>query len=284
MDWTSQRAQWAADGTITIGGTSTGQSNVTIASDAVKLRTGTTDKITLDTSGTILVGSAAASNSNVFVSSGAVYLRTATTNKIALDTSGNITLSGDLTVSSPGNIYAGGGDVTIDENGISLATGSGGTNRYKFSDGSYFGSVTGVTAINSAQSAIELATSSYYVQIQNDGDFVGSGTGLVDLGESGVPWNDLYVTKIYNNPDDTVADDNPVVYSATNGYLYEKTDGASDSALGSCATGIYSMNVESGLVISVACTDTAMVVTRIEFEELKRELAELRALLAERKE
>ena len=159
-----------------------------------------------------------------------------------------VTLSGSTVYGGSGN------EVTLNSSGITLTSGSGATNRYKFSDGSYLSSVSGYAGFNSvhATAALRANNGTIQVQIRSDtGSFDGVGP-VVNLGQAGTPWGNAYISgNIYNNPADTTGDDNPIVYSAANGFFYEKTDGHS----GVLCSGydLHELTVESGIVISAYC-------------------------------
>jgi hypothetical protein len=149
-----------------------------------------------------------------------------------------------LSVGSSGRISAGGGSVTINSDGIELQSGSGNTNRYRFSDGSYLQSNAGYSVFKGSTTTA-LAQSSTEVQVSSSAFYSANGH---DLGTSGSPWRDLYINRdVYlQNPPTTTNADYPIVWNSGSKALYYKTDG---TTVNSCTT----VNTESGIV--TACSD-----------------------------
>ena len=138
-------------GVITIGAVGASLSNILITAGAAQFRTNTTVNMQLDTSGKVIVGQVANSQSRVEVSAGAISIIARSAGAVdatyfSVDTSGNVTLGvvgaskgnaywntsnnrlefrGNTTVQAyvdtDGSISAGGGDVTLNSTGISIA-------------------------------------------------------------------------------------------------------------------------------------------------------------------
>jgi hypothetical protein len=88
MNYTTQVARWATDGSILIGQVASGQSNVYISSGDLSIRINTTEVFKADRWGAVVAGGASAGH--VWITNGDVLIRQATTEKIRIDHTGYI--------------------------------------------------------------------------------------------------------------------------------------------------------------------------------------------------
>lgn len=94
-------------GVLTLGLSSGGEYITVDGTNGIKLYGNAVESISITNAGLITVGEVGASKSNIQISSNAIKLRTNTTDKIVLGTNGNITLTGNLAVGTAGAIYSG---------------------------------------------------------------------------------------------------------------------------------------------------------------------------------
>jgi hypothetical protein len=210
--------QWSAAGAITIGQVSANQDNIVISSGAIAIRNNTTERIAMTAAGVLTIKDSGGAAVFTFdASAGAEF-----TKPLTLGASGGI-YQGSGTFASPttglkvwnesgigriagynggtvqwyantdGKLYAGGGRIILDANGITINDGSplsvfniGGFTIYNSSGAANLQSGGGSYAINiSAASNIVLSTLSGYIRLApnsenvyiNSGLNVGSATG-----------------------------------------------------------------------------------------------------------
>lgn len=141
------RGQWYVDGTIQVGTAGSGEGNIRIASNAIRLRSGTVDRLVLgasngelaflDPSGTqratisssgAIFGRVATGEGNILAdTSGNLYLRSGTTNRITLQASNgeiNIVDPGGTPRTTIGSGYAAFGRVATGEPNVWIASGA----------------------------------------------------------------------------------------------------------------------------------------------------------------
>lgn len=155
-----------------------------------------------------------------------------------------------------------GGIVDLNSSGIRISGGAPGTNAgYKFTNGfGMFYSGTNLHLYNDDGDIILAMVG---------GNHIGPDTVGVDLGTSGIPFDDIWAETIDLTgaavvdgnlflggdldwtPPTTTADDQPLVYSVGNGIVYRKTNGLTGTSCS--ATGIFSINWDRGIAVAVTC-------------------------------
>lgn len=269
---TSGSLQWNGT-TLTIAGSGTFTGSVTASSGTIGgwtigASTLTGGVTTLNANGNITVGSG---NNVARLSDDATYRMwvghaTASSAPFRVTVGGAMTAAsgtiGDWTISSSslsgGTLVAGGGAVTLDDSGIQLLDGTGGTNKINWDDGSSVYSFSGTLFVNGNSTVAIAGTNTVYF----DTRMYPQNNNNTDIGTSALRFRDLWISRNVDLQNDLFADgnftlggdfvwtpptttssDQPVVYSVANGILYRKTNGHS----GTCNSNIV---VQGGIITS----------------------------------
>lgn len=107
-------SRWYNDGSIQVGRTGIGQTNILINSAAIRLRANVTNRITLNTDGTVLIGETGLGQNNTYLDSTRISMRLNTTPYVQVTNAG-VVLVGNYNVEP----Y-----VRVDSGGISLVDGN----------------------------------------------------------------------------------------------------------------------------------------------------------------
>jgi hypothetical protein len=110
------RAQWAVDGTLTIGEVAAGKSNVQVSAGALAIRLNTTNLIAADTAGNLALGQVATNQGNAYWN--------ATNKRLEFRGGTNGTVV-QAYVDTDGSVVAGSGAVVMDADGLSIMGPSG---------------------------------------------------------------------------------------------------------------------------------------------------------------
>jgi hypothetical protein len=102
------------------------------------------------------------------------------------------------------------------------------------------------------------------------------------LGEWSAHWGQIYVDKIYNDPDATSSGDWPVVYSSGNHFFYYKDNGLNETSGCSSGSFVNGWTIERGFVVSFNCDTPAPLssLTR-DLVDLRAEVSALRSLVSQ---
>jgi len=184
-----------------------------------------------------------------------------------------------------GSLSAGGGNVTIDADGIELTAGSGVSNKLRWSDDSYINSYTNILTLEGS-AFISLSTTNGGVWLENN--LWGPAGGVaMSLGNTSYRWDDFWLEDdihhfgdyYWDSPPTTGDSDYPIVWSSSIKALYRKT---SDIWDGSCASGVSALAAENGIFKSATCSapDESPAVLRAELTAVRQEVAELKAQVA----
>jgi hypothetical protein len=173
---TGGNATLAASGNLTLG---TGNDVCRISADDATYR--------------LWIGNATAGSASFRVGkNGALTCSGATVSGALTATSGSI--MGTLAVSG-GALTAGGGAVTLDNNGISLTSGSSAANQIKFSSGSLIKDVSGTLTIGgNGPIGLEANGGAAAVGLDSSNAALFPYAGTLTLGTVGSPWADLYLS------------------------------------------------------------------------------------------
>ena len=173
-------------------------------------------------------------------------------------------------------IHAGSSEqVTIDSNGMYITAGGDDINKIRWSNGS---------AVFSGGTDYLMLYDSHYVGIHAGSTYYIFDNGNIypesqaDLGTQGNAWYDLYLNhSIHLHPETTTGAEYPLAIDGNNNIV-QKTNGVNGSA--GCSS-VANMDVDRGIVTSVSCAapqDTPAAL-RAEINDLRQQIAELRALL-----
>lgn len=138
-------------------------------------------------------GAAADVNANVTtISGGKITTGSITADKLSVGTLSAITADlGTVTAGSLTGVTITGGNTTLDGNGITLAAGSGTSQRIKWTDGSDIWGGSNFLWLN-ANAVVALHSGSAQAQWNNDASFTGHNAGC-SLGASWAVWDHLYI-------------------------------------------------------------------------------------------